>query len=270
MRECSVYHYLQSRSMLRVHVEDQHEFFTQPSLSCPFLQKTRGAGDGRNVRVLGMVITSKISYYGWNNEALSGQVSKLRGNNIHTGFGKSTNPRFCENEVKKLHSSACCRQENATFYPLILGTWGLWIFRSLYRRTTKPKAKLDSALGQEPCIINCHVRWITAFAFASSVLHSFETEVYASSNHNISHSALIDLGVWLSRVNTELPTGSSKGNVPCLNFPLLLPMNSGWPMHSQSALTELSSPNLAHFLFLDPVETHTALCCGRAVISESE
>ena len=37
-----------------------------------------------------------------------------------TVIGKSTNPRFCENEVKKLHSSTCCRQENTTFYPLIL------------------------------------------------------------------------------------------------------------------------------------------------------
>ena len=52
----------------------QHEFFTRPRLS-----RTGGAGDdGRSVRVLGMVITSKISYYGWNNEALSGQVSELR------------------------------------------------------------------------------------------------------------------------------------------------------------------------------------------------
>ena len=42
-----------------------------------------------------------------------------------TGIGKSTNPRFRENEVKKLRSTACCMQENATFYPLILRTWGL-------------------------------------------------------------------------------------------------------------------------------------------------
>ena len=60
--------------MLCVHVEDQHEFFTRPRLS----SRTGGAGDGRSVRVLGMFITSKISYYGWNNEALSGQVSELR------------------------------------------------------------------------------------------------------------------------------------------------------------------------------------------------
>ena len=49
-----------------------------------------------------------------------------------TGIGKSTNPRFRENEVKKLRSSAYCRQENANVYSLILGTWGLWICRSLY------------------------------------------------------------------------------------------------------------------------------------------
>ena len=30
-----------------------------------------------------------------------------------------------------LRSSACCRQENATFYPHILGTWAPWISRSL-------------------------------------------------------------------------------------------------------------------------------------------
>ena len=48
----------------------------------------------------------------------------------YTGIGKSTNPRFCENEDKKLRSSACCRQENTIFCPLILGTWGLWICRS--------------------------------------------------------------------------------------------------------------------------------------------
>ena len=42
-----------------------------------------------------------------------------------TGIGKSTKPRFGENEDKKLRSSACYRQENATFYPLILGTWAL-------------------------------------------------------------------------------------------------------------------------------------------------
>ena len=44
----------------------------------------------------------------------------------YTGIGKSTNPRFRENEVKKLHSSACCRLENANFYPLILkiGVYG--------------------------------------------------------------------------------------------------------------------------------------------------
>ena len=55
----------------------------------------------------------------------------------YTGIGKSTNPRFCENEVKKLRSSACFRQENATFYTLILGTWGLWICRSLYSAPLK-------------------------------------------------------------------------------------------------------------------------------------
>ena len=38
-------------------------------------------------------------------------------------MGKSTGPRFRGNEVKKLRSSACCRQENAAFYPLIHGTW---------------------------------------------------------------------------------------------------------------------------------------------------
>ena len=51
---------------------------------------------------------------------------------MSTGIGKSTNPRFRENEVKKLRSSACCRRENSTFYLLIFGAWGLWICRSLY------------------------------------------------------------------------------------------------------------------------------------------
>ena len=32
-----------------------------------------------------------------------------------------------------MHSSVCCRQENANFYHVILGTWGLWICRALYR-----------------------------------------------------------------------------------------------------------------------------------------
>ena len=52
--------------------------------------------------------------------------------NAYTGIGKSTNPRFRELEDKKLRFPACCRQENATIYPLILGTWGSWICRSLY------------------------------------------------------------------------------------------------------------------------------------------
>ena len=43
-----------------------------------YIIQTGGAGDGRSVRVSGMDITSKISYYGWTNEALSGHVSKLR------------------------------------------------------------------------------------------------------------------------------------------------------------------------------------------------
>ena len=34
---------------------------------------------------------------------------------------------------------------------------------------------------------------------------------------------------------------------------LLLPTKLGQPMHSQSALTELPSPNLAPFILLDPV-----------------
>ena len=37
---------------------------------------------------------------------------------LSTGVGNSTNPRFRVNEVKN-------RQENANFYPHILGTWGL-------------------------------------------------------------------------------------------------------------------------------------------------
>ena len=40
-----------------------------------------------------------------------------------TGIGKSTNPRFCENEDKMLRSSACCKQENAICSPLIHQTW---------------------------------------------------------------------------------------------------------------------------------------------------
>ena len=37
---------------------------------------------------------------------------------ICTGTGKSMLPRFCEYEVKKLRSPACCRQNNATFHLL--------------------------------------------------------------------------------------------------------------------------------------------------------
>ena len=64
----------------------------------------------------------------------------------NTGIGKSTNPRFCENRLKKLRSSACCRQENATFYPLILGTWGLWICRSLYNAIQRKPIKCDTEI----------------------------------------------------------------------------------------------------------------------------
>ena len=42
-----------------------------------------------------------------------------------TGMGKSTNPRFRENEVKKLRSSACSRQEKATFNFLSSYSWNL-------------------------------------------------------------------------------------------------------------------------------------------------
>ena len=47
--------------------------------------------------------------------------------------------------------------------------------------------------------------------------------------------------------------------MPLLELPsFLLPTNSGQPMHSQSGLTELPSPNLAPFLLLNPVQ-HTAI-----------
>ena len=42
----------------------------------------------------------------------------------------------------------------------------------------------------------------------------------------------------------------------------LLPTNIGPPMHSQSALAELPSPNLAPFLLLDPVDTHKIFIQG--------
>ena len=41
-------------------------------------------------------------------------------------------PRFREYEVKKLCSSACCRQENASFSPHIHRTWGPPFSPSLY------------------------------------------------------------------------------------------------------------------------------------------
>ena len=40
-------------------------------------------------------------------------------------------PRFCENDMKKLRSPACCRQENATFSPHIHRTWEAYFCRSL-------------------------------------------------------------------------------------------------------------------------------------------
>ena len=41
-------------------------------------------------------------------------------------------PRFCENEVKKLRSPSCCRQEIATFSSQIHGTWEPYFSPSLY------------------------------------------------------------------------------------------------------------------------------------------
>ena len=71
---------------------------------------------------------------------------------VITRMGRSLLPRFCEYEVKNLRSSPCCRQENATFYPLILGTWGLWIFRYLYI--------VPSVMGQ---MRSMHFIWVLAF-----------------------------------------------------------------------------------------------------------
>ena len=49
-----------------------------------------------------------------------------------TGLGKSTNPRFREQDYKNLRSPVCSRQKSATFPPHFLGTLSLWICRSLY------------------------------------------------------------------------------------------------------------------------------------------
>ena len=48
--------------------------------------------------------------------------------NYSTGVDFMVRSGFREYEEEKLRSPACCRQEKTTFSPLILGTWGLWIY----------------------------------------------------------------------------------------------------------------------------------------------
>ena len=49
-------------------------------------------------------------------------------------------PRFCEYEVKKLRSSACCRQENAIFSPHIHRTWYAYFSPFLYKQNNEVTA----------------------------------------------------------------------------------------------------------------------------------
>ena len=60
-----------------------------------------------------------------------------------------------------------------------------------------------------------------------------------------------------------------KRNVPCLNFAFLPPTDLEQPMHSQSALTELPSPNLAPF-FCSTLSCKLKMSGRCQVISEDE
>ena len=55
-----------------------------------------------------LLVNSKIQRHGSNIDKQSGHVICFY-RVVSTGIGKSTNPRFRENELKKLRSSACCR-----------------------------------------------------------------------------------------------------------------------------------------------------------------
>ena len=50
----------------------------------------------------------------------------------YTGLGKKAPAKFGEYEEEKLHSSACCRKENAIFPPHIHQTWPEPFSRALY------------------------------------------------------------------------------------------------------------------------------------------